>query len=352
MARKRSWNLPRPDKPKRKNGIMKDGFARVLTALALACATCAAWGYTLMENDRILLMNDDTKFGATVSSQGYYATNTTAKTYWVHDNTAPGLAPNLLRGSNHTMFQQDGTRLWDLVNCRAGSGTVVGNVARNYIPWSMTAKSIIDGTTRIPEDSANAKAVGSVILRNVADACLYSPYYEEGIGTIYFDAVNAFVNNAADCEIALEIATNVTAAAESAGIGFSSITDNYDDLEWVPCPVSIFTVTAGSGTTNVTLRSDRESNVVALSSDAGGSGMFYRMRTQLNWRAPIRFRIRRLNATGGHVDMAGLILLDNIIASYPPMTATLGRQGTDCDGALTGSDALGCYGDVNVPFLF
>ena len=145
-------------------------------ALVAALPLARAWGYTLMGNDRILLMNDDTKFGATVSSQGYYATNTTAKTYWVHDNTAPGLAPNLLRGSNHTMFQQDGTRLWDLVNCRAGSGTVVGNVARNYIPWSSTAKSIIDGSTKIPENNTSAKAVGSVIFRNVEGACVYSPY--------------------------------------------------------------------------------------------------------------------------------------------------------------------------------
>ena len=100
------------------------------------------------------------------------------------------------------MFQQDGTRLWDLVNCRAGSGTVVGNAARNYIPWSSTARSIVDNSTKIPEDNASAKAVGSVIFRNAEGACLYSPYYEEGIGTLYFDAVNAFVN-ATDCEIAL-----------------------------------------------------------------------------------------------------------------------------------------------------
>ena len=159
-------------------------------ALVAALPLARAWGYTLMGNDRILLMNDDTKFGAAVSSQGYYATNTTAKTYWVHDNTAPGFAPNLLRGSNHTMFQQDGTRLWDLVNCRAGSGTAIGgssSTSRNYIPWSSTAKSIIDGTTKIPEDTTSAKAIGSVILRNAVDACLYSPYYKDGIGTLYFE---------------------------------------------------------------------------------------------------------------------------------------------------------------------
>ena len=322
-------------------------------ALVAMLPLARTWGYTLMGNDRILLMNDDTKFGAAVSSQGYYATNTTAKTYWVHDNTAPGLAPNLLRGSNHTMFQQDGTRLWDLVNCRAGSGTAIGgssSTSRNYIPWSSTAKSIIDGTTKIPENTASAKAVGSVIFRNAIGACLYSPYYEDGIGTLYFDAVNAYVNPA-DCEIALEIATNVTESAMLGGIEFAAITNNYEDLDWVPCPVSIFTVSSESGVTNVTLMSDCETNVIVLASTAGGSGLFYRMRTQLNWRAPIRFRIRRLNATGGNIDMAGLILIDNIIASYPPMGATLGRYGVDFDSSLTSADVLGCNGDVNVPFL-
>ncbi len=169
-------------------------FCRFLGFFCLALIVlpfARAWGYTLMGNDRILLMNDDTKFGAAVSSQGYNATNATAKTYWVHDNTAPGLSPDLLKGSNHTMFQQDGTRLWDLVNCRAGSATVVGNTARNYIPWSSTAKAIVqvttnavvngvrtkvevlaEGATKIPENNTTAKAVGSVIFRNAVDAGL------------------------------------------------------------------------------------------------------------------------------------------------------------------------------------
>ena len=94
--------------------------------VSLALLPTVAWCYTKLGNDRILLMNNDAKTLAVVSLQGYYDTNTTDKTYWVHDNTAPGLAtPNLLRGSNHTMFKKDGTRLWDLVNCRAGSGTVI-----------------------------------------------------------------------------------------------------------------------------------------------------------------------------------------------------------------------------------
>ena len=118
-------------------------FTRLMSAaiLLLACVSplneCAG-AYAMMENDRILLMNNDSKRFASVTCQGYYNTNTNDKTYWVHDSTSPGFAPNLLRGVTHTMYRKDGTRLWHLDNCRAGSGTVISNT-RNFIPWSATA---------------------------------------------------------------------------------------------------------------------------------------------------------------------------------------------------------------------
>ncbi|MBQ6007248.1 MAG: hypothetical protein IJL17_01820 [Kiritimatiellae bacterium] len=300
-----------------------------------------------MENDRILLMNNDSKIMASVTYQGYYNTNTNDKTYWVHDSTSPGFTPNLLRGITHTMYRKDGTRLWHLDNCRAGSGTVISNM-RNYIPWSTTAKSITNenGTASIAADAAGVKGVGSVIFRNTASACLYSPYYEEGIGTIYWDCVNAFVNHT-DGQIALEIATDVTPAARDEGITFASVTDNYNDLDWRPCPFNVFAVENASGppiplaeaVTNMT-----------LASTATGGNLFYRARAQLNYYGPIRFRIRRLNDTGGNLDTTALILLDNIIASYPPMTARLHRHGTDYDDSLKGSEVLGCVGDFSTPF--
>ena len=52
-------------------------------ALVAALPLARAWGYSTLENDRILLMNNDAKTLAIVSLQGYYDTNTTDKTYWV-----------------------------------------------------------------------------------------------------------------------------------------------------------------------------------------------------------------------------------------------------------------------------
>lgn len=301
-----------------------------------------AKGYPVMDNDRILLMNNDAKWGASITSQGYYDTDTSAKTYWVHDATSPGFAPNLLKGTNHTLFKNDGTKLWQLVNCRAGSGTVVGSAARNYIPWTVTAKSIIDGTTRIPVTSAGAKAVGSVILRNSDEACVYSPYYEEGIGTIYFDAVNAFTDpKYVTGEISLEIATNVTSEAQAAGSSLKDADDDFNVPAWTPCPFDLFAV---ADKTTVTMQSHGVTNAV-MASTAGEDRLFYRIRAHLNHYGPIRFRIRRLNQTGGNADTTGLILLDNIIASYPPMTFRLNRYGEDYDEQLGGADVLGCVGD-------
>lgn len=327
------------------SGAFHVGGRRVALLLALALGFLApqgAKGYPVMDNDRILLMNNDAKWGASITSQGYYDTDTSAKTYWVHDATSPGFAPNLLKGTNHTLFKNDGTKLWQLVNCRSGSGTVVGSAARNYIPWTVTAKSIIDGTTRIPVTSAGAKAVGSVILRNSDEACVYSPYYEEGIGTIYFDAVNAFTDpKYVTGEISLEIATNVTSEAQAAGSSLKDADDDFNVPAWTPCPFDLFAV---ADKTTVTMQSHGVTNAV-MASTAGEDRLFYRIRAHLNHYGPIRFRIRRLNQTGGNADTTGLILLDNIIASYPPMTFRLNRYGEDYDEQLGGADVLGCVGD-------
>ena len=327
------------------SGAFHVGGRRVALLLALALGLLApqgAKGYPVMDNDRILLMNNDAKWGASITSQGYYDTDTSAKTYWVHDATSPGFAPNLLKGTNHTLFKNDGTKLWQLVNCRAGSGTVVGSAARNYIPWTVTAKSIIDGTTRIPVTSAGAKAVGSVILRNSDEACVYSPYYEEGIGTIYFDAVNAFTDpKYVTGEISLEIATNVTSEAQAAGSSLKDADDDFNVPAWTPCPFDLFAV---ADKTTVMMQSHGVTNAV-MASTAGEDRLFYRIRAHLNHYGPIRFRIRRLNQTGGNADTTGLILLDNIIASYPPMTFRLNRYGEDYDEQLGGADVLGCVGD-------
>jgi len=84
----------------------------------------------------------------------------------------------------------------------------------------------------------------------------------------------------------------------------------------------------------------------------GGTKHYFRVRSKLNYYGPIRFRIRRESYYPTlPVDTDALIVLDNIIASYPPMTIQLSRYGEDYDASLKGSEVLGCMGDFNMPFL-
>jgi hypothetical protein len=134
-------------------------------------------------------MNNDTKSGAEVTCQSYYDTDKTKKTYWVHDDTAVAFATiNMLKGANHQMYTSDGRLLWDLRECRAGSGSA-SSATRNYIPWSNTTQPIKSGS------AMSVNQVGSVIMRNTLASKVYSPYYVDGIGTVYIDAVNAYAAN-------------------------------------------------------------------------------------------------------------------------------------------------------------
>ena len=225
-----------------------------LLLLVFALLSCArVEGYVKMENDRVLLMNNDSKFAAAITSQGYYDTNVTAKTYWVHSGAtvAPLMRASLRDGSIHKMYRSsDGALLWELQECRAGSGTAVGNNNRNYIPWENSSKPL--DTTK----PMSATQVGSVVFRNTAEARLYSPYYGEGIGTIYFDAVNAYVDDVSSV-IALEVATNALN-----GANFETAENSEENFDWKPCPFDVMTVETSntlsvveSGVTTLTLAS-------------------------------------------------------------------------------------------------
>ncbi len=322
---------------------------RAVCALLLLAALAmpkAGAGYSVMGNDRILLMNNDKKLLANIKDQSYYDTSISSNTYWVHDTTAaPVLTKYLLPGVWHTMYKKDGTRLWHLEECRAGSGTVLTST-RNYIPWTTTAISIVDGiTNNIPVTTDGAKMIGSVVMRNTKDSCIYSPYYEEGIGTLYFDTVNAFKATLTD-KLAVEFATNVTDEAAANGATFASVSNNYEDVLWEPLRVDVMTVVNKQEPTM--LETDVEE--IALQSSAGADGLFYRIRKRINYHKPIRFRIRRLTVATGTADAAGLILVDNIIASYPPMTAEINRYGNDYDEELSGASVMGCTGDFDSAF--
>ena len=359
-----------------------DRLGGMLVAIALtAMVPMCSHAYQNMGNDRILLMNNDSRPEAMggVSHQGYYDTNAvtvvdgveSVGTYWTHepdlDNTMTPVR-FLLHGTTHILHAPEGDPLWRLVECRAGY-VAAGASGRNSLPCSRYAQiSLAPGanptslTTAVAVYNDQGRRVNvfsnstnaCIVLRNSLDAKVYSPLYKDGIGTLYFDTVNSFAN-ATDGVIALQIATNLTAEASAAGeVAFEDVDkqipfenwDSYYDWQTVPMILLEINGTSVSGPiVGVT-------NLLMTIAD-GGSSHYFRSRTKFNYYGPMRFRICRLTTDpgSGTADSRGLILIDNIIASYPPAAIRLDRYGGPYDPSLTGTSVIGCVGDFDKPFL-
>ena len=349
------------------------GYRSALLLVVLACVLGAPFRaqayYQNMGTDRILLMNDDLRSEAQgrVENQGYYCTNHTAgTTYWKHEPIGDNSSLStryMLHGTEHVFYSPDGHALWRLKDCRAGyiqtSGTAIKN--RIWLPWSKTAqksgtsdyKATVDGKT---VTSYTNEPNSTVIMRNTLEAKVYSPFYHDGIGTLYFDAVNSFT--AADKgSIAIQISTNLTMDAQTMGeVSFEEVDQKvdfskWDDYyEWKTIPLTVLEV-KGSGVTTKQEGTEADTNLVMSVSEQGATH-YYRLRTQLNYYGPIRFRICRTAVDeGSNPDTSGLILIDNIVASYPPTTVKFDRVGDDYDPSLSGTSVLGCVGDFNKPFV-
>ena len=334
-------------------GALDVGFRSAAGLFALILGLLAPMGvdgYQKLGSDRVLLMNNDTNVLCAVSCQGYSDTDTSKETYWEHSaETGYSKMTYLKPGIYHTLFKNVGEGrkiLWHLHGCRAGSGSVVSS-GRNYIKWSQTSESInAAGAYNITA----AKDVGSVVFRNTTDACLYSPYYEEGVGTVYFDAVNTFSNSLTGT-LVVQVSTN------SVDDGTFSFTNEEDNV-WITCPLDVLalkkTIFKGKPKYIVSVL---EENVeeVKLESEAGADTMSYRVRVPIfnflgMYRGPLRFRIKRTTADSTAVETTALVLVDNVVASYPPMATQL-RQYGEYDVTRTGSDVLGFVGDFSTPIL-
>lgn len=310
-------------------------------------------------SSRVLLMNNDTNPVCPIQGQGYHDTdsNTVAigQTYWWHDDTpfdetltsGTPIANylNLQTGVRHILYQKQGEgvapkKLWELVDCRAGSGARVaasGNF--NYLPWSSTCQPIDAAySAPIPNEyatgSANSngvKQVAVITMRASMGATIYSPLYEEGIGEIILDAVN-FSRIYNGSHIAIEIATGVDAQSELGeyAASFESETD-MAKLKWQRVPCDVFTVEKGGGCERDSISDGRTE--ILMGSAAGEDNLFYRLRVSLNYCGPIRFRVMRTDLTSTqYLDYQDIILIDNIIVSYPPPSADLSPTGVDADG--------------------
>ena len=297
---------------------------------------------------RVLLANDDAQEPA-VTGQAYGLTNPASDTYWEHagDKAVDGYV-YLKKGVDHRLLSREAVAdlcgsktIWTLKDVRMGNlyNKAIQLVAtRNYLPFSRTS-------------AENAAGAMHLVVRNVLDASITSPCYSNGVGVVYFDAVNGSTQNAADgYRLVVE-----KLAGTNALDGVSE--DDEDARAWEPVPLLSLPVVGGG------FPGERpaETNVAALTVARGGSDRnFYRICAQVNERGLVRFRIRRtaIDNASAHPEYAGdkdfdddggFILIDNILVSHPAMRADIEPCGF-FDETLEGKSVIGRGSAWSVPF--
>ena len=326
-------------------------------------------------SSRVLLMNNDTNPVCPIQGQGYHDTdsNTVAvgQTYWWHDDTpvtesAPLQYLNLQTGVRHILYQkqEEGrspVKLWELVDCRAGSSASLASSSFNYLPWSSTAQPIDtnicvapissdpDDYEAIEGNSNGVKQVAVITMRATVDesgdptAAIYSPLYREGIGDIYLDAIN-FAKSFANSHIAVEVAKTLVATGEATS--FDEETD-WSKFLWERIPCKMYEVSKGGG-----FQEDEnvDSKGVRLHSSAGADNKYFRIRVPVNYHGSVRFRIVRTDIWATRFnDYQDLIAIDNIVVSYPVPESRLLPTGIEADG--TGKANIGRVGAFTEPLL-
>ena len=310
---------------------------------------------------RVLLANDDDNPSAPVSGQGYYLNIPGAgDAYWVHDeegmSSVKSAFPNLQDHTSHTLVSSSpidelcgATNIWRLENVRIGNtydSKLTREGHKNFLPYSetskpFTAESELHG---VPKESAH------LVMRNTTGAAIYSPCYTNGIGAIYFDAVNGWNTNFNS------IASEVDGAFHRITVEVvRGVTANIDDIaesDWEK--VNVISLKR-DGTESFVY--DRTTNNLGLCVGNGGTlDNFYRLVvpfdgvTNGECRGPVRFRIRRTSHSSANgIDQAAFILMDNLIVSYPAMRADL-RSAGRFDESKTGRSVLGEECAFSVPY--
>ncbi|MBR3776909.1 MAG: DUF2341 domain-containing protein [Kiritimatiellae bacterium] len=328
---------------------------------------------------RVLLANDWGNGDGAIRGQDYSNTNTANSTYWVHNEVLDenGRAPYLKISDSSELWSGvgvtelcNGQVIWHLDNVRIGNWYAQDcafNSARNYLPWS---------TEALPNGEQSESS--HLVVRNIEGAAIYSPCYTNGIGTIYFDAVNALAGvDGTEYKIVVEICTNTTNGINVPSdenisrreptrleprfdeegnpvLGENGVqlydeipgyTNRYEFADWKPVKICALRRDGTLG-----FDAPVETEELALDIANGGTARnFFRVYAKLNHNGPIRFRIRRASLADGAGEDGAFILIDNVIASYPSMRMDLESYGTFDPGKF-GKSTLGFEGAFDIPF--
>ena len=341
------------------------------------------------DSGRVLLMNDDANEICPIENQGDDSTAKSRSTFWQFlNNDGSALPYNLGKGTETILWKkQYSEKLWHLIDCRhgntnpqeaAGVKDINGNVIpddysdspaqlidqQNYLPYSVNAFAFNDKDT-----GADPSTAGQIVMRNIEDATVYSCCFTNGIGTVYFDAVNGWCRSDEEeyenYKLVVEIATNTVEGLVPTDINCVTytiekdpdteevtaiITNWYGNLEncWHAVPVIPY---KRDGTANFEKGVKTEELMLDVQ-NGGTMDNFFRVVVPLDIAGPVRFRIRRTTrvpSSSFDVDEGGFILLDNIIASIPAMSADLVSAG-HYDEKKSGSQTLGWELATSVPY--
>ena len=334
------------------------------------------------DSGRVLLMNNHIGESGhpDINYQGWFdadngsgtAGSAATPTYWHYENlTSPTVSTfNLKDGTESILYAYGGRRLWHLVACRHGNtfpekNNTVLDPLQNYLPFDDTYANRI--TEHDEDRSATRATSGQLVMQNTTDAAVYSSCFTNGIGTIYFDAVNGWCRGGEDYDnykIVVEIATNTiyrVAPTDANSIVINTVTDvieeqevttvvtnYYGNLEgqWIPVEMMPFKRDGTAGFVG-----EPKTDELTLSVTHGGTmDNFYRVIVPLDIAGPVRFRIRRVSKDNGYPeDSSSFILLDNIIASLPAMRGDLVSAG-HYDAEKRGAQVLGWELVTSTPY--
>lgn len=329
----------------------------------------------------VLLANDDANTTQPVQGQAYYlsADNVTGDnaTYWVHEAESASGYDNLFDATVSTLTSKSpvdelcgSCDIWHLHNVRIGNlygyvdTTRITDPSVNYLPQSRTAKPVSSASGALGSLDESA----ALAMRNIEDAAIYSPCYTNGIGTIYFDAVNASTTHSNDAGeyfgLVVEVCTNSLDGAIPTDENVRSITTTLEEgIEvtttnryhfaadyWMPVEMTAVKIVNGMAISTM------KTAELDLDIEAGGGvDSFYRVyvdKEVLGFQCPARFRIRRSKMNGTAQDKRdgdNMILVDNIQVSPPPSRVDFEPYG-NFDSSKTGSQVTGWSGAFEPAF--
>jgi len=312
---------------------------------------------------RVLLANNDSRADCPITDQDYDQTNHSGRTYWVHTGAGSTFQRFKLATTNELVHSAPipelcgAKTIWRLDNVRVGNnynysgGRRTMSNQRNHLPVSDTAYG---GLTN---------AASHMAFRNIEGAAIYSPCYTNGIGTVYFDVINA---QSYDLEsgygIALEYATDCTDEETKIPTDENvmtidtsvspAITNFYANAKWRRATLlslrsdgtGVFTALEAKETLNAAMNTPRD-----IGESAGRSDRFFRVIAKIDYRGPVRFRIVRIDTVSGSVDGAAFLMVDNVIVSYPSMRVDLDTYG-EYNPERGGVQVLGQEAAWSIPF--